>query len=98
MVAATRIGRPHSSRNCKRAPWGTRFEPFAGAGFHVVLQGSCWLIPAEGDAVPLGAGDVVFLPHGRGHGLAGSPATSLSHPGAVSLEDSGTGRENVPVT
>jgi AraC-like DNA-binding protein len=98
MVAATRIGRPHSSRNYKHAPWGTRFEPFAGAGFHVVLQGSCWLIPAEGDAVPLAAGDVVFLPHGRGHGLADSPATSLTHPGAVSLADSGTGRENVPVT
>lgn len=75
MIAATRVGRPHSSLNCKRAPWGTRFEPFAGAGFHAVLQGSCWLVPLSGDAVRLGVGDVVFLPHGRGHVLADSPTT-----------------------
>jgi AraC-like DNA-binding protein len=98
MVAAARLGRPHSSRNYKRPPWGTRFEPFAGAGFHVVLRGSCWLIPTRGDAVALAVGDVLFLPHGRGHGLADSPATPLTCARAEPLAATENGRERVPVT
>ena len=31
--------------------------------------------PADGDPVPLAAGDVVLRPHGRGHTLADSPST-----------------------
>jgi AraC-like DNA-binding protein len=69
-VAAMRSGRPHSARNDKHAPWGMRFESSDGAGFHVVLRGSAWLIPAEGHPVALGPGDVAFLAHGRGHALA----------------------------
>jgi AraC-like DNA-binding protein len=70
-VAAMRTGRPHSSRRDKYAPWGMRFDASDGAGFHVVLRGSAWLIPAAGRPVALGPGDVVFLAHGRGHALAG---------------------------
>jgi len=69
-VAAMRTGRPHSSRRDRYAPWGMRFEASDGAGFHVVLRGSGWVIPAEGEPVALGPGDVVFLAHGRGHALA----------------------------
>lgn len=69
-IAAMRTGRPHSSRRDKHAPWGMRFEASDGAGFHVVLQGSAWLIPADGEPVAVGPGDVVFLAHGRGHALA----------------------------
>lgn len=69
-VAAMRTGHPHSTRNDKHAPWGMRFEASNGAGFHVVLRGSAWLIPAEGEPVALGPGDVAFLAHGRGHALA----------------------------
>ncbi|MGW2521949.1 AraC family transcriptional regulator [Streptomyces sp. NPDC001617] len=69
-VAAMRTGRPHSARRDKYAPWGTRFAASEGAGFHVLLRGSAWLIPAEGEPVALGPGDVVFLAHGRGHALA----------------------------
>ncbi|MET9518845.1 AraC family transcriptional regulator [Streptomyces sp. NPDC002994] len=79
VIAAMRAGRPHSSRSRQYAPWGMRFPESEGAGFHVVLQGAAWLIP-PGDTsapVPLGVGDVVFLPHGRGHALAGDPATEL---------------------
>ncbi len=75
-----RIGRPHSSRSVERGPWGVRFPASDGAGFHVLLQGSAWLLPPEGaDCTPLrlGAGDIVFLAHGNGHGLADHPDTPL---------------------
>ncbi|MYW63644.1 helix-turn-helix domain-containing protein [Streptomyces sp. SID8379] len=70
-VAAMRLGRPHSALRDKFAPWGFRFDAHDGAGFHVVLRGSAWLLP-EGDearSFALGPGDVVFLAHGRGHTL-----------------------------
>ncbi|WP_171112706.1 MULTISPECIES: AraC family transcriptional regulator [unclassified Streptomyces] len=69
-VAAMRTGRPHSGRQDMYAPWGLHFEASDGAGFHVVLRGSAWLIPAEGEPVALAPGDVAFLAHGRGHALA----------------------------
>ncbi|GAA3165484.1 AraC family transcriptional regulator [Nonomuraea salmonea] len=59
------------------APWGMRFAPSDGAGCHVILQGSCRLLPPDGEQIPLGPGDVVFLPHGRGHAIADDPATPL---------------------
>lgn len=79
VITAMRAGRPHSSRRLKHAPWGMRFPASEGAGFHVVLEGTAWLIPPGDDAVPvrLGAGDVVFLAHGRGHALADDPDTPL---------------------
>ncbi|MGI8331344.1 AraC family transcriptional regulator [Actinomadura scrupuli] len=76
-IAAIRTGRPGSTRTDLRAPWGLRFDKVAGAGFHVVLQGSCWLLPPDGEPLALGPGDVVFLRSGRGHGLADDPATPL---------------------
>ncbi|GAQ54488.1 AraC family transcriptional regulator [Streptomyces acidiscabies] len=76
-VTAMRTGRPHSSRTRWDAPWGVRFAPFAGAGFHVVLQGSCWVLPHRAEPVRLGVGDIALLPHGTSHALADDPATPL---------------------
>lgn len=83
VVAAMRTGRPHSGQQRLQAPWRLRAQPFAGAGFHVVLQGSCWLVPERDDPVPLGAGDVAFLPHGSAHGLTDTvaPADTASGTG-----------------
>jgi AraC-like DNA-binding protein len=78
VVTAMRTGRPHSARARRPASFGWRFPPFDGAGFHIVLQGSCWLIPPGGAPVALGTGDVVFLPRGCAHGLADGPATPLA--------------------
>ena len=51
------------------APWGIRFA--AGpAHFHFVEEGTVWVIPSEADAVRVNAGDLVLLPHGRGHTIA----------------------------
>ncbi|MER8045142.1 AraC family transcriptional regulator [Streptomyces sp. NPDC094032] len=77
-IAAMRTGRPHSSRTVRFAPWGFRFPASRGAGFHVVLQGTAWLLPRDGaPPVRLCPGDVVLLPHGVGHGLADDPGTPL---------------------
>ncbi len=56
------------------APWGIRFA--AGpAHFHFVEVGTAWVIPPEGDAVCVNAGDLVLLPHGRGHSIVDAPDT-----------------------
>jgi AraC-like DNA-binding protein len=69
-IGVMRTGRPHSALTERRGRWAVRHPPFAGAGFHVVLQGTCGLIPEDGPAIALGAGDAVFLPHGTAHALS----------------------------
>ncbi|MBE1533191.1 AraC family transcriptional regulator [Actinomadura algeriensis] len=80
VVSAARTGRPHSGRVTKFAPFAQRFPPVASAGFHIVLQGTCRLLPARGEPVALGPGDVAFLPRGSAHGLADDPSTPVSEP------------------
>ncbi|WP_327280187.1 MULTISPECIES: AraC family transcriptional regulator [unclassified Streptomyces] len=78
-IAAVRIGRPSSNRITVNGSWCARFAPYDGAGFHVVLEGSCWLLPDGGGApVSLGPGDAVLLPHGTGHVIADSPADAAT--------------------
>ncbi|GAB3965581.1 AraC family transcriptional regulator [Actinoallomurus acanthiterrae] len=79
VIAVMRTGAPRSAWVEWQAPWGQRFRTVPGAaGFQIVLRGLCWLIPEDGDPVPLSAGDVVFLPHGGSHGLADVPSTPLA--------------------
>ncbi|MFC8173809.1 AraC family transcriptional regulator [Streptomyces sp. NPDC057325] len=73
-ISAVRVGRPFSHRLRTGGRWCARLEPYDGAGFHVLLEGSCWLLPDGGDPVALGPGDAVLLPHGTGHVIADSPA------------------------
>lgn len=77
VIAVMRTGQPRSARVQRHAPWGQRYSPVPGAGFQIILQGSCWLIPAGSEPIALSVGDVVFLPHGATHGLADSPSTPL---------------------
>ncbi|GAA4607708.1 AraC family transcriptional regulator [Actinoallomurus liliacearum] len=69
-ITAMRTGRAHSARTERRSPWAVRHPSFAGAGFHVVLQGICRLVADGSPPIVLGAGDVVFLPHGTAHEMA----------------------------
>jgi AraC-like DNA-binding protein len=77
-IMAIRTGRPFSSRTVRTPPWGLRFPPSNGAGFHVVFQGSCWLVPGDGGTpLALSAGDVVFVSHGQEIALADHPSSAL---------------------
>ncbi|GIH90556.1 AraC family transcriptional regulator [Planobispora siamensis] len=88
VVAVMRTGRPRSARVAWHAPWGQRFPSVPGsAGFQVILQGACWLVPPSGDPVALNVGDVVFFPHGHGYGLADDPSTPLAGPACDPLEE-----------
>jgi len=69
---AMRTGRPSANLADRRGTWDWHFDAFHGAGFHVVVEGSCRLMPPDGPSVPLTAGDVVLTPHGTAHGLAGA--------------------------
>ena len=76
-LAALRTGHPGAVRTQARAPWGLWFRPIAGAGFHVVVEGQCFLVPpSDGEPVRLGPGDVVFLRRGSGHTLCDDPAST----------------------
>src|SRR4051794_1000619 len=63
------------ARTEARAPWGMRFGGNRGFGFHVVLQGACWLATTGDPARALRAGDVVLMTGGGEPTLAGDPAT-----------------------
>lgn len=69
--------------------WGQRFPEVAGAaGFQVIVQGTCWLIPPDGaEPIALGVGDVLLFPHGHGYALADDPRTPLLEPRCDPLED-----------
>jgi AraC-like DNA-binding protein len=84
-VAAMRTGRPHSARAAWRVPFERRFPASTSAGFHILRQGRCWLIPPAGAPVALATGDVVFFPRGSAHGLAGDPTSQTAAPAPVTL-------------
>ncbi|MFC8046087.1 AraC family transcriptional regulator [Nocardia sp. NPDC057353] len=84
LIAAARTGRPAAGLFVRHAPWGRRYPVVPGAGFHVVVDGSCVLAAAHTDPIPLRTGDVLFLPRGADHDLADaadSPITETAHPG-----------------
>jgi AraC-like DNA-binding protein len=70
IVGSARAGQAFARRIGASGPWGLRFPAFPGAGFHVILRGSGWLVTAVGEPVALRAGDIVFAPHGTEHGLS----------------------------
>jgi len=77
VLVAMRTGRPVATRSRSHAPWGVRFHRGKAAGCHVVLSGGCWLISEYGPPLPLGAGDVLFTPHGDGHALVDEPGSPV---------------------
>ncbi|MFD4676624.1 AraC family transcriptional regulator [Lentzea sp. NPDC058450] len=78
VIATMRVGRAKFTRSRWAGSWGHRFGPYPGAGFHVVVRGSCWLITRSSAPVRLDAGDVVFLPHGAEHGLSDHPDRTVA--------------------
>ncbi|MFJ9813924.1 AraC family transcriptional regulator [Streptomyces sp. NPDC101151] len=87
-IAAVRVGRPSSNRLRVSGRWCVRLSRYEGAGFHVVLGGSCRLLPdGGGEPVDLGPGDVVLLPHGASHVLGHRAAEPAEARRAVPFEE-----------
>ena len=84
-----RISGGSYGRCALRSPWGIDFAPQRAARFHFVAAGACWLHTAALGWVPLRAGDVVLLPHGRGHTLADTPGGPTRPLGDYPLEPIG---------
>ncbi|QEV18707.1 AraC family transcriptional regulator [Streptomyces alboniger] len=86
-IAAARIGRPDAHRVRASGSWCSRLPAYDGVGFHVVLEGGCWLLPDDGSApFTLATGDAVLLPRGAGHVLADAPADAHTVARAVPFE------------
>jgi AraC-like DNA-binding protein len=59
------------------APCGLTMPPMGDSlSFHAVIAGSCQLTADGHDTVTLDVGDVVLVPHGRGHQLVTQPGVS----------------------
>ncbi|MCP3141582.1 AraC family transcriptional regulator [Pyxidicoccus xibeiensis] len=74
ILESTRLRGQLYCRTVARAPWGLRLPPTAVATLHLVTSGSGHLMQGR-EAIALGPGDVVLLPHGEGHSMADSPRT-----------------------
>jgi AraC-like DNA-binding protein len=78
VVTAVRTGRPIARRTELYGTWGLRFRGDQGAGFHIVLEGSAWIVPPTVSApLKLGVGDVVFVGKADGYALADHPDAPL---------------------
>ncbi len=73
-LAALRTGSEVTTRTDARAPWSMRLPAFAGAGLHVVTEGSCLLLQPGGEPLTLLTDDLVFLRRGGQHVLCTDPA------------------------
>ncbi|WP_049564511.1 AraC family transcriptional regulator [Streptomyces sp. SBT349] len=71
-ISAAHLGHPSSHRVRMRGSWCARLDPYEGAGFYVVLKGTCRLRTDGGAPIPLAVGDAVLLPHGTGHMISDS--------------------------
>ncbi|MFG1947083.1 AraC family transcriptional regulator [Nonomuraea sp. NPDC048826] len=85
-VAAARAGRPHASRVIRKVPFADSIPAGEGAGFHLVLQGSCVLLGPDAEPAALAVGDVAFLPRAAAHRLTAGPA---AQPGGTTVLLSG---------
>ncbi|HEY4457198.1 MAG TPA: AraC family transcriptional regulator [Pseudonocardiaceae bacterium] len=69
-IGTMRTGRPSSNRVTVDSPWCYAFDAYDGAGFHVLLRGSGFVIPRGAPPIEMRAGDVVLLPYGSAHTLS----------------------------
>lgn len=73
LLEGTRLRGSISCASHLHAPWAFEMPAGQRAGFHLLLEGSCWLTTQD-TACHLEEGDLAILPHGAAHSLADSPA------------------------
>ncbi len=82
-----RRGNPKFTRTRRDNRWGNVYGPYDGLGFHIVLEGGCWLIQKSTSPIRLDAGDVVFFPRGAEHGLSDRPSIRIDQLPAAPVVD-----------
>jgi AraC-like DNA-binding protein len=87
VIGSVRIGRAEARTIRESGPWGMRYAPLAGSGFHILLRGSGWLITATDQPRALKPGDVVLTPSGAEHGFSHAPSLLQDLPSAVMSAD-----------
>ncbi|WP_405791835.1 AraC family transcriptional regulator [Streptomyces sp. NBC_01506] len=63
------------SRTAMTSPWSLRFASGAPLTLATVLRGQAWLVPAEGDAVRVGTGDIALVRGSAPYTVADDPHT-----------------------
>lgn len=63
------------SRTVMTSPWSLRFASGAPLTLATVLRGEAWLVPAEGDAVRVRAGDIALVRGSEPYTVADAPDT-----------------------
>ena len=86
-IGAIRTGSANARRVKESGSWGMRYAAFDGTGFHVVLNGSGWLLTPGGAPRVLRPGDVVLVPSGAEHGLSHASSELDALPLAVMSGD-----------
>jgi AraC-like DNA-binding protein len=96
VIGSVRSGQAFARRIGESGAWGRRYVQFTGIGFHVVLHGTGWVIPASGPPVAVSPGDIVLAPAGDAHGLSHVPCRLDALPEApMSAEPLGPGPHDI---
>lgn len=66
-----------------KAPWGLEMHGFKPTYCYFVVEGHCWLMPADGEPVRLGPGDSVLVPRGGHSIIASDPAAPITFVGDI---------------
>ena len=73
---ALRLSGTFFCRSELSAPWGIGLPPMPDSlMFHVVTEGSGWIVFPNGEQFELKAGDFALIPQGRGHAIVDAPET-----------------------
>ncbi|OZM80932.1 AraC family transcriptional regulator [Pseudonocardia sp. MH-G8] len=73
VIRTVRVGSANGRLIRQSSSEGLRLPAISGAGFHVVVRGTCWLIKEGEEPVALEPGDVVLSSSGGEHGLSHVP-------------------------
>ncbi|MEM1086071.1 MAG: AraC family transcriptional regulator [Verrucomicrobiota bacterium] len=73
---ALRLSGTFFCRSELSAPWGIELPPMPDSlMFHIVTEGSAWILFADGERLQLETNDFVLIPQGRGHAIVDDPDT-----------------------
>ncbi len=79
-LRALRLSGTFFCRSEVSAPWGIALPPMPDSlMFHIVTDGSAWIVFPNGEQFQLEAGDFALVPQGRGHKIADSPDTRATN-------------------